>query len=94
MSDLTIQWPGQSSPQAGAETKKKAPAVVFPEAAKALRAFGDDVFIHASAAELRAVCGRIRQTKPTGYGPDPQNKCRARDPLRERSTKQIPLRPE
>jgi quercetin dioxygenase-like cupin family protein len=75
MSDQAIMWPGhqpsQSSPLTGAETKKISSAVVLPEAAQTLQAFGDEVSIHLGGAETGGKYTVFTSITPPGGGPPP-----------------------
>jgi quercetin dioxygenase-like cupin family protein len=70
LSEQDIRWPGQSA-ASREETTQVMPAVILPQSAKTLRAFGDEVYVHLGGAETGGKYTVFTITTPPGSGPPP-----------------------
>lgn len=75
MTDPTITWPGHTTRQnASAErggVKRPKPAVILPNTAESLQAFGDEIFVQLGGAETGGKYTVFIGVTPPGAGPPP-----------------------
>ena len=71
MSTQSITWPGHPTNQSAAVAEKRTPAVVLPNEAKALRAFGDEIYVHLGGAETGGQYTVFTDLTPPRGGPPP-----------------------
>ncbi len=72
MSIQNITWPGHQTNQSNGATKEKLnPAVILPNKAEPLRAFGDEIYVHLGGAETGGKYTVFTDLTPPGGGPPP-----------------------